>query len=67
MSERGVVAVGRLVRDTAGEPLAGLSISMPSVRYDRHRLGEWVTAIGVAVRAIEHDLRLQERVRDHRL
>jgi DNA-binding IclR family transcriptional regulator len=56
-SERGVVAVGRSVRDPRGEAIAGLSISMPSVRYDRHRLPSWVAAIGFAARAIEAELR----------
>lgn len=55
-SERGVVAVGRPVRNPAGEAVAGLSISMPSVRYDRQRLPSWVAAIGFAVAAIERDL-----------
>ena len=57
-SERGVVAVGRPVRGADGHALAGLSISMPSVRYDPHQLRSWVAAIGFAARAIENDLRL---------
>lgn len=52
-SERGVVAVGRPVRDTDGAAVAGLSVSMPSVRYDRHRLPPLVAAIGFAAGAIE--------------
>ncbi len=56
-SERGVVAVGRPVRDADGQAVAGLSISMPSVRYDRHRLPSWVAAIGFAARAIGGELR----------
>ena len=56
-SERGVVAVGRPVRNPEGVAVAGLSISMPSVRYDPHRLPSWVAAIGFAARAIEADLR----------
>ena len=32
-SERGVVAIGRAVRDSTGRALAGITISMPSVRY----------------------------------
>ncbi len=38
LSERGVVAVGRPVRNADGEAVAGLSISMPSVRYDPHQI-----------------------------
>lgn len=56
-SERGVVAVGRPVRGADGEALAGLSISMPSVRYTPQQLTSLVAAIGFAARAIENDLR----------
>lgn len=56
-AERGVVAVGRPVRDADGDAVAGLSLSMPSVRYDRRRLPSWVAAIGSAAGAIERDLR----------
>jgi len=55
-SERGVVAVGRPVRNADGEAVAGLSISMPSVRYDPHQLRSFVAAIGFAARAIEAEL-----------
>ena len=55
-SERGVVALGRPVRDASGEAVAGLSISMPSVRYDAHRLPSWVASLGFAAEAIESDL-----------
>ena len=51
-----MTAVGRAVRSPDGRALAGLSISMPSVRYDPHRLRSWVAALGLAARAIEHDL-----------
>jgi DNA-binding IclR family transcriptional regulator len=56
-SERGVVAVGRPVRDVDGTAVAGVSVSMPSVRYDPHRLPGIVSALGVAAQAIEGDLR----------
>ncbi len=56
-SERGVVAVGRPLRNAEGQAVAGLSISMPSVRYDPHKLRSWVAAIGFVTRAIETDLR----------
>ena len=56
-SERGVVAVGRAVRDPEGVAVAGLSISMPSVRYDPHQLRSHVAALGFVTRAIENDLR----------
>jgi DNA-binding IclR family transcriptional regulator len=56
-SERGVVAVGVPLRNADGDAVAGLSISMPSVRYDPHLLRAWVSAIGAAARSIEADLR----------
>lgn len=55
-SERGVSALGRPVRTSDGEVVAGLSISMPSVRYDPRRLESWVAALGLAARAIESQL-----------
>lgn len=56
-SERGVVAVGVPVRDGDGTPLAGLSISMPSVRYDRKALPHIVTTLTYAAQTLEADLR----------
>ena len=55
-SERGVVAIGRPVRNPEGMAVAGLSVSMPSVRYDSRRLPALVAALGFAVTAIEADL-----------
>jgi DNA-binding IclR family transcriptional regulator len=56
LSERGVVAVGVPVRDPAGAAVAGLSVSLPSVRYDRHRLQPLVAVLGRAARELEADL-----------
>ncbi|TDV48714.1 IclR family transcriptional regulator [Actinophytocola oryzae] len=53
LSERGVVAIGVPVRDEDGTAVAGLSISMPSVRYDRDMLPSLVTTLHRAVGAIE--------------
>jgi DNA-binding IclR family transcriptional regulator len=55
-SERGVVAVGVPVRDTDGAVRAGLSVSMPSVRYDRKQLASLVAALGLAAKGIESEL-----------
>jgi DNA-binding IclR family transcriptional regulator len=55
-SERGVVAVGVPVRDPEGRPLAGLSISMPSVRYEPRGLPHLVSTLTDAARALEADL-----------
>ncbi|GAA2344977.1 IclR family transcriptional regulator [Dactylosporangium salmoneum] len=53
LSERGVVAIGVAVHDADGAALAGLSISMPSVRYDRRQLPALVATLREAARAIE--------------
>ncbi|MGW0189376.1 IclR family transcriptional regulator [Streptomyces sp. NPDC003362] len=55
-SERGLVAVGVPVRGRDGTALAGLSISMPSVRYDPQRLRSLVTTLEAAAHALEEDL-----------
>ncbi len=55
-SERGLVAVGVPVRDAEGRALAGLSVSMPSVRYDPHRLRSLVNALEAAAGALQEDL-----------
>jgi DNA-binding IclR family transcriptional regulator len=55
-SERGVVAVGVPVRDADRVVLAGLSVSMPSVRYDRDRLTSLVATLHKAAGAVEADL-----------
>lgn len=55
-SERGLIAVGVPVRDAAGAGIAGLSVSMPSVRYDSHRLPALVDTLRAAARAIEANL-----------
>lgn len=52
-SERGLVAVGVVVRDPAGTAQAGLSVSMPSVRYDPHQLGSLVATLTAAARELE--------------
>ncbi|WP_031510812.1 IclR family transcriptional regulator [Streptomyces megasporus] len=55
-SERGLVAVGVPVRDRDGAAQAGLSVSLPSVRYDPRRLRLLVTTLNAAARALEADL-----------
>ncbi|MCQ4213352.1 IclR family transcriptional regulator [Streptomyces longispororuber] len=55
-SERGLVAVGVPVRDREGAALAGLSVSLPSVRYDPQRLRSVVATLDAAARAVEQDL-----------
>jgi DNA-binding IclR family transcriptional regulator len=48
--------VGVPVRDRDGTALAGLSVSMPSVRYDPHHLQSLVTALNAAAHALKEDL-----------
>ena len=50
-----MVAVGVPVRDE-GVAVAGLSVSMPGVRYDRHDLPALVGTLQAAARALEVDL-----------
>lgn len=56
LSERGVVAVGVPVRDASGTARAGLSVSMPSVRYDRRRLEPLLAALRRTAEAVGADL-----------
>jgi DNA-binding IclR family transcriptional regulator len=60
-SEQGLVAVGACIRDDAGRPLAGVSVSVPSVRYRRVELPRYVQAVLDAAREAEarlHDLQI---------
>ena len=51
-SEKGVVAVGAPIRGIDGVALAGLSLSMPSPRYDRSRLPELAATLQAAAQRI---------------
>jgi DNA-binding IclR family transcriptional regulator len=55
-SERGLVAVGVMVHGADGGPQAGLSVSMPSVRYDTHQLPSLVAMLKAAGHSLETDL-----------
>lgn len=57
-SERGVVAVGVAVRSQDGEALAGLSASVPTVRYSPNQLPELVGPLRIAASSIRADLTL---------
>ncbi len=56
LSERGVVAVGCGVAAPSGELVAGLSVSMPGVRYRPARLRSLVPALRFAAGAITAEL-----------
>ncbi len=65
MSERGVVAIGVPVRSPDGSAVAGLSVSMPSIRYDRNQLPSIVATLRDAATSLEHDLESLRRT-EHR-
>jgi DNA-binding IclR family transcriptional regulator len=54
-SERGVTAVGVPIRDASGTAVAGVSVSMPSVRYEPTRLPLIVATLNKAASGIESD------------
>ena len=55
-SERGLVAVGVPVHTERGQLLAGLSVSMPSVRYEEPRLDSIVSVLQQVGTALEAEL-----------
>jgi DNA-binding IclR family transcriptional regulator len=55
-SERGVTAIGVAVRESDGRAVAGLSLSMPSVRYEKARLPYMAESLQREARAIERAL-----------
>jgi DNA-binding IclR family transcriptional regulator len=55
-SERGLVAIGVTVPDSGGKLLAGLSVSLPSTRYDERRLDEYVCVLRAASTYLAQDL-----------
>ncbi|WP_026152468.1 IclR family transcriptional regulator [Actinopolyspora halophila] len=55
-SERGVVALGIPVRDHDGTFAAGMSVSMPSVRYDRRCLPKLVSTLRDVAQDLEEEL-----------
>ncbi|WP_240434460.1 IclR family transcriptional regulator C-terminal domain-containing protein [Streptomyces sp. YIM 130001] len=59
-SEGGVVAIGVPVRTADGIAVAGLSVSMPGVRYDPHHLRFTVRTLRAAADDLEHALTLDE-------
>jgi len=59
-SERGIAAVGVLVRGYDGRPLAAVSVSVPAVRFSAGRVKELASAIQTATKRIEADLPTQD-------
>lgn len=54
-SETGLTAVGMAIRDPSGKPGAAISLAMPTARFDRDRLPEWVTELSTTTTLIERD------------
>ncbi|MFC4855906.1 IclR family transcriptional regulator [Actinophytocola glycyrrhizae] len=57
-TEAGVTAIGRALRDAEGVVVAAVSIAMPTARYDRTRLPEWVALVSATTSAIERAVAL---------
>ena len=55
-SERGLAAILRAVLDADGDPIAAVSVSMPTVRYRKERVPEVVAALGAAADAVARGL-----------
>jgi DNA-binding IclR family transcriptional regulator len=55
-SEKGLVAIGVSVPGSDGELFAGLSVSLPSLRYDERRLDEYVSVLRSARNHLAEDL-----------
>jgi IclR family transcriptional regulator, acetate operon repressor len=55
-SESGVCAISICVRDKAGDPVAALSVSVPSVRYTAERARVFLRELRTAVARVETDI-----------
>jgi len=55
-TEAGVTAVGRAILGPGGAPSAALSLAMPTARYTRTRLPEWVGELARCSTRVEADL-----------
>jgi DNA-binding IclR family transcriptional regulator len=55
-SESGVCAIGVCVRDDAGDPVAALSVSAPSVRYTQDRSREFLRELRTTVARARPDI-----------
>jgi len=55
-TERGVTAIGRVVRDPHGTPVAAVSLALPSVRFRRSALPHLTAPLARAVTAVESSL-----------
>ncbi len=55
-TEAGVTAIGKVIRVRTGEPVAALSLAMPSIRFKPRAVRHLVSAISDAIVQIEQDI-----------
>lgn len=55
-TEAGLTAVAVEIRDTAGRGVASVALAMPSVRFGRERLPEWLSALRTTAAAVTRAL-----------
>jgi DNA-binding IclR family transcriptional regulator len=55
-TERGVTALARPVLGADGHPMAAVALAMPSARFSRGRLPEWIGDLGATAAQIERAL-----------
>jgi DNA-binding IclR family transcriptional regulator len=55
-TEAGLTALGTVVRDGDGAPIAAVAIAMPTVRFHRDGIPGWRTALTTTSRRIEQEL-----------
>jgi IclR family transcriptional regulator, acetate operon repressor len=55
-TEEGVAAFGMSIHNHAGRPIGAISVSVPTVRYQRHAHGQLVAQMKRAVREMELDV-----------
>lgn len=51
-----VCAIGAAIRDTTGRPIAGISISMPDIRFDHRRVPHWGAQVAKTAAEISANL-----------
>ncbi|MGH8827067.1 MAG: IclR family transcriptional regulator [Jiangellaceae bacterium] len=56
LTEQGVTALGRAIHAPGGEAVAAVSLAMPTARFSRARLREWVGALAATGAGIESTL-----------
>lgn len=60
-TERGITAIGRAVPNPRGQPVAAVCLAMPTVRYQRSRLSDYVGELAETCARVEHDLRTPDQ------